>query len=915
MNIRENAIVPDKYRSKMPFLMFKRVDLRNGVSSLPVPFKTDFGGDFLLKRTIFRFSGKCRMDPDPDPSFLPAPVVEPLQPVELDYTPLGTVRYLDLSLTTDSHLGSDVDPFSVNDWQDYLIANTLDTTFYVKGTYSTAADLNVNSTGERCDYIAWNPAVNGPPRLTCRSPVAVSMSVVFNGFMLNFTLVPCILAYPVVFESCYVESTVIMLKPGRVENHSNSGSTFKASGMILLQPDVPANYPNYSLLTNNTHAYSEEFWADANRTVQYDMAFSSGTRFNFLASGYLYHEVAAWNDMDLVNDYLLSMKFRVHSSNESLTENRFCFGLRNGPDLAYGIDVKTIKTDSKVIITIFIDGVQHEIYNEINSFEMDMTVDFRKVGASVLTYINDVYFSTIAYDDAGHAGLSSLKPNLFIIGSSDVDGATEFTIKRLKNDSTSTFCANLFDCIITTPELTTSGGFYYNCYINCPLVHDTASIFIHTVTGTLINALPLFSGTQADFTDIQQFIDLQPSPITPNYGLILNYPGYNTGLWGYQRRMIGAFDFSFPNVRYVNLDLAGAFGGIGTPTDPFSFFDLHIYTGTAVVNTLFLVRGSYYNDAVYDFFWSKTGLVHTYRAWNFELYGPWRLRTIYGLDMDSALTYVHDAIIFGRDAAGARIDITEEDIQPQFINCHLFGLSFNTWNLYPYAGIGCLVDFTNVDQGGIGFIDSLIKTDNLTGGGTPDSWVNCGIYAGVNSIPLNHFLNCFLTWTPPLTFPDWNNPDPMAWYYLLFQTDIPDAVFIGAGTPAYTGYESGIFGVARLAIGALYFPPLVEVCPADILVSLRKMTSAHKIYTAIPPHLFSSPVDKVDSVPVAAPLPVDDYLFNTLFKGSVRLSEKTYNWIVEDNATIVIDIDKRPAEETEPEFIDIIVEGYFLKQE
>jgi hypothetical protein len=913
MNIRDNAIVPEEYRSKMPFLMFKRVDLRNGVGTLPVPFKTDFGGDFLLKRTVFRFSGRGTDEPDTDPVFktpVPLPV---LQATALDYTPLANERYLDLSSDTDGHAGSDVDPFSFGDWQDYLIANTLDTTMHVKGACTVNSDIVLNATGERIDYVPWDPSVNGPPRIfTTVSPfhfIVVSETVTMYGFIIGITGILWPVDFPVIFRCCYITAGQMDVILGRVENAVLSGNTFVSTTDIVAYNAARADL-YYSDMSSNLKAYSSEYWADAGRTVTFDMTFTPGTRFTFIGNAVLLHEIAAWADLDFVNDYTMSITFRIHTA--VTAGNKIEYGLYDTLNLLYGIRILAEKTGGTVTVNIVVAGVEHLVYTAGSFFEVDSKIDLRKTGAVVYMYVNDSIVGQFAYDDSQHGSLTSNKPALYFDGSIDGGDAFDCSVLFLSHNSVSTPLNIMVDSILSSDVLDINAVFLYNCYLEYGTVYNAFSYLIKCITDSFVNTLPAASDLEKEFYDLKFFFDLI-APVFPPYGYDAGYPGYNTGLWGYQRRNTGALSFSYPELRFVDLDLGITFGGIGTAEDPFSFFDLHTFTAAARANTEIRVKGSHYNLAIYDFFWAKNGYIHTYLAWNFELYGPWRLRTVYPLDMASAATYVHDGIIFGLDAADERINITEDVLQPKFFNCYLYGLTFGVYGVYNYEGEGCLVDFTNLEQDGSGWKDSLLKIDALSGVGGGNSWLNCGIAAGTNTIDPGEFLNCFLTWTPPLAFPSWDNPDPMAWYYLLYMTDIPPAVYIGAGAPDYTGYDTGLFGLQRLAIGALYFPGLCKISPAKITVSLRKITSAHHVFTDIPPHLFSSPVDKIECEAVAAPLPVDDYLFNTLYKGSVRLSFKTYNWIVEDNAVIVVDIKKDPAEKTEPEFVDIIIEGYFLK--
>jgi hypothetical protein len=917
MKIRENAIKPEDYRGKVPFYMFKRVDLRNGVSSLPVPFKTDFGGDFLLKRTVFRWGGTPSQEVNPDPRYLPAPVPEPREPVALNYIELANVRYIDFDSTGTGHAGTDVDPFSFDDWQASLILNILPITFYVKGQVTTAlSEILLHGTGERVDYVAWNPSVNGPPRIFATAATVefkvVAESVRVNGFIFGITNTLWPVDYPVIFQNCYIKAGQVDIIPGRVENSVLSGNTIISATDAVVYNAAIVN--NYSVMEADTAPYAAEFYASADRGTMYNMAFVDGSRFTFIGAGTGTHEhtgisVPVWNNMDVDHDYILSLSFTVHNSIDTAT-NSVKFGLWNGATLLYGIKLVSTKTDEKVMVYLVNNGVERLFESANNRYGTRYKIDFRKSGTNVLIYRNDTYVTGEGYTDTGHAALTSLKPALSIEGG--VDGVDEFdvTIHNCMNESLTTPLKMIVDSLISCDTIDFTELFSFNCYFTTPsATYKTDCEEFNCITAALLKPLPQPTDGEEEFLEVKYFFDLI-SPLLPTYGYWAGYPGYNTGLWGYERRNISALSFSYPEVRYVNLDLEITFGHIGTESDPFSFFDLHTFTGMALKPTLILVRGSHFNLAIYDFKWAKSNLNHVYRAWNFELYGPWRLRTKYGFDMNSPTVLVYDGIICGIDETDTRLDIVLNSLAPQFINCYLIGDHYTTSGLYPFAGTGCLLDFNTITATGFGFKDSLIKVVGLSGAGVVNSWVNCGISSTTNTVPVNNFLNCALDWLPP-PFPAWDNPDPMAWHYLDFITNLSSVVFEGADP--YTGYLSGIFGLPRLGIGALYFLDNIPVMPSDIKVSLRKMTSIFGVYHDAPPNLFSSPCQFKNCEPVAAPLPVDDYLFNTLYKGSVRLSFKTYNWIVEDNATIVIDIIKENPSLTEPEFIDIIVEGYFLK--
>jgi hypothetical protein len=711
------------------------------------------------------------------------------------------------------------------------------------------------------------------------------------------------------FVTCYIKALSIAMIPGYVHDMHCSGNIFNcpAGAFSTVAGDISAS----TGMESAARPLASDFWGSADRGVNYDMTFPGAafSRFTFLTDTVFTGQFSAgMGQVDTVHDYTLELEFRI---NDAKVGTELQYGLTGmDPHPLHGFQITADPTNTHVTITAWNAATSHVILNADSSFNMVFNLIFRRIANRLIVYLNHAVVVDAAYDDTIPGAF--FYPPLLMSGGPGVN-TTVIDIFRARLSSRTNYSSIVVDSIIKSATLEGSFNDYFNILFANGGDTSTDTRFIKSDTILPVDlTLPAFDGTRYDFYDIHLYFTLHDSDSYAGRDAEIDYPGYNVGLWGYERRNIGAFDFSWANVRYVNLDLGTSFGHSGTDTDPFAFFDLYAYVNVTRETTLFLLRGSHFNTAIYDFYWDFYNQNHVYRAWNFELYGPWRLRTKYGFEMNSGGCYVHDGIIIGLDETDTRVDIVATNAHPQFINCYLIGDYWSSWNLYPYAGIGCLVDFNTFDEQGIAFKDSLIKVTDLTGGGSVNSWVNCGISFVNNAIPSSHFLNCTLDWLPP-PFPEWNDSDPMSWFYEDFITNIPLTIF--DGDAPYTDYESGMFGLARLGIGALYFIDRIPVMPSDIKVSLRKMTSIFGVYHDAPPNLFSSPCQYRDCEPVAAPLPVDDYLFNTLYRGSVRLSFKTYNWIVEDNATIVIDVIKENPSLTEPEFLDIIVEGYFLKGE
>lgn len=72
--------------------------------------------------------------------------------------------YLDLSLTDTGHSGTELDPWSIADWQTHIFAMAAGSTIWVRGQGETALELNWTGYSAH-HYRPWNPSVNGPWRL------------------------------------------------------------------------------------------------------------------------------------------------------------------------------------------------------------------------------------------------------------------------------------------------------------------------------------------------------------------------------------------------------------------------------------------------------------------------------------------------------------------------------------------------------------------------------------------------------------------------------------------------------------------------------------------------------------------------------------------------------------------------------
>lgn len=925
MKIRDNAVSASDFRNQKPFLMFKRLDLRDNVVTKHVPFKTDFGGDFLLKRTLFRWDGRGETEQvEPVPVYPPEPALPTRLPVELDYTDLEQVVYCNVSSLTDDHDGTEIDPYSLTDLLAFIVTVDSDTTVYITGTV-TAIDPLFQANGFQIDYVAWSPAVNGPPKITLQSlELEDDNKLYFNGVMFNFVdaigdpddFSP---DHSICFVNCFLQALNISLRPGYVNDRACLGNTFNCpAGTFTTLPTSAGDIGCMSEMLTTNDPYANEYDISADNGTLYNQSqVAGGTNLLFIAAGDASQIHTAWNEIDMEHDYSLTITFKA---DDAAAGTVLQFGLFNGASMYYGLEALYNPAVGGTVETkAYTNGAINGIFLLENDFGTVHKLEYRKTGNTVRILIDNVPAGTWAYDDAGHGDVAVKKPLLNVSGDIGVN-VTDITIGFLQVKSRTNQVIELRDTLLKAETIAGTYTGYYNVHSARTTLSATHNQYILCDNDLLADmTLPDFSGTAEDFLDLVLFSTLVSSNALPPDGKSEGYPGYNCGLWGYQRTSIGAQNFSYPDLRYVDLDLGAGFGGIGTAMDPFSFYDLHIFTSSAPeVPITFLVKGKYENGAIYDFFWTKAAINHIYRPWNRQLYGPWRLKSHYSFDQQGGIVKVYGGIFLFEDAFGASVDMSVDYAnhgQPQFYDCQIKTSIYGTFGALPsYSAYGCTIDCNSYIQAGAGLLDCLMQVGNtMSGAGPVGSIKNVGYQCILNLIAPANFDNCSNMWEF-FPVPDWDDIDPEAWLFTDMYAGLPEAVT--AGSAPYAGYETGLFGIQRVGIGACYFYPQAYdqyVTAAEITVSLSKITSAHKLFVDIPPGLFSSPERGFDCQAVAAPLPVDDYLYNTLYKGTQRVSFKTYNWIVEDNSTIVIDVLKDPAGAAKPEFLDIIVEGYFLE--
>lgn len=364
------------------------------------------------------------------------------------------------------------------------------------------------------------------------------------------------------------------------------------------------------------------------------------------------------------------------------------------------------------------------------------------------------------------------------------------------------------------------------------------------------------------------------------------------------------------NVYYLDLAQAGS-GHSGTEIDPWSIADWQSFLQIDIDNRTIYVKGTgtYTEQALQ---WDSLGGSYTdYRAWNPSVNGPWRLHfpqyftnTIYNdLLMCGGILWYNDG----------ENDLNAEFLtSTSFFNMHIIADTFqficgntvvgnhtpggNTFNVFTINWLGGVMQ------------DSIIKTYISAGG--LQTLNNCSFEFNTDTAA-NTYNNCQFFPTGGIA----NLPDYFSTIVEFMYTNFnyftipPDP---GLGSPLYPLYENGMYGTRRITIGAVAYGSSTLTEPQPFLITLRKKTSYHTIYEEIPPALISSPAAYKGATTVAAPSPVDNDIFSTLFRGSQRLANKTYNWAVEDAALIEIEFTKVDAFSELPKFCDVLLEGYFL---
>ena len=306
-----------------------------------------------------------------------------------------------------------------------------------------------------------------------------------------------------------------------------------------------------------------------------------------------------------------------------------------------------------------------------------------------------------------------------------------------------------------------------------------------------------------------------------------------------------------------------------------------------------------------------------YIAWNPDVNGPWRISTDLKFILDVGIgTFVEGGILFVENALGVRQNYIENASNHlNFCNMYIVAANFENvgWaNSGLYPEMGNRYNLYNVDEyifSGTPLEDSCIFAPIISGGGCHA--LNVAIDFTVdNTGGTNTYTNCDLLWDASLiTFPLFTGgkSDFLASY---LYSGVNPAIISGSD-PTFTYAVAGLFGEFRTGIGTGYYTITFIPDGGDILISLRKSSTKYRYFTGIYPELFATPCSQ-GCIAKAFPSAVDNDCFSFGYKDSFRGSQKTFNWLVESNSIMEIEILRK---ETYPIFVDIVLEGFFVYDE
>jgi hypothetical protein len=364
----------------------------------------------------------------------------------------------------------------------------------------------------------------------------------------------------------------------------------------------------------------------------------------------------------------------------------------------------------------------------------------------------------------------------------------------------------------------------------------------------------------------------------------------------------------------IYVDLSGTIGGDGSSVYPYTFAQWQAFISTCPYPQgkilLVYLKGSVtsYTTPIQ---WSK--LCTTFNtAWNPDVNGYWSIKTdVTFKDTGVFNSYIEGGVLFVENGLAVKQDfITTFDIfafNNMFISAAVWqnrgstDLSKPDWLRNRYNTF--LVD--EYQFSGAYLYDSCIVTPLMSGGGC--ECYNVAIDATVDTTGGNTYTNCDLLWNAAaVVWPSFTGSKNDFKASSLY-SGINPVTSIGSDTTYLYG-EAGLFGENRKGIGAGYFNIAYVQDVDDIAVSLKKSSSLHKYFTDIPPETFATSGSQGCIVKTFSN-PVDQDAYGFGYKNSFIGSTKTFNWIVELNSIIEVEILRK---KTYPKFVDIVLQGFFI---
>jgi hypothetical protein len=275
----------------------------------------------------------------------------------------------------------------------------------------------------------------------------------------------------------------------------------------------------------------------------------------------------------------------------------------------------------------------------------------------------------------------------------------------------------------------------------------------------------------------------------------------------------------------------------GSELDPFSFADLLLHSANNPSGNVYNIQGSYEdNSSSYEYSVDLNINQNIWQGVNLPVNGPWRVAlTGRGYYLTINLHCVEggecrDAILYmSSDRPGCEITVSQNSLVFNTYIVKNNNLSFNVFTNSFFKGCTILCDIYNRSSTDVPlpvFIDCLVQ--GITNGGGGAIYNNCAIgYAPESTEDVtNYYNNCQIGWILP-EFPAYNAPREDFNSEILCE-NVTTPPLPGAGSPSFTGYETGLWGSLRTGIGAVDFvgappPPIVPLIISTTPVTTKSV--------------------------------------------------------------------------------------------